>query len=147
MRPSRLVVIWALVSVAAAPQQGTVDPVVRAQMESLAQRVTARSGYRLEGAPIYGSLADDSTTSHEISITRAGEYSIALACDRDCTDFTPQVFDANGRVVSEQNTIIEEFLGFTVAAPGKYRIEVLMNSCTANPCQYGLQIFAKSPQR
>jgi len=123
-----------------AVQRAYSDDVQR-RLEAAATRLVETFAYRRLGSPFYGALDDDSTASHTLVVSDTGRTTLWVACDRDCDDVELAVFDDAGAEVTPRDEIQEEGVSFRARRPGTYRVVVLMKSCKANPCYYGVQAF------
>jgi hypothetical protein len=124
-----------------------------AQDEWLAQvrRYLARGGAAFEERGfqmthrIYtGSLNDDGGENVSVALEAGREYMIAGACDNDCSDLDFTLFDAAGNEIDE-DVELDDFpiVSVTPRRSGQYRVRVLMASCSAEPCRYGVGVWAK----
>ncbi len=47
---------------------------------------------------VYGSLNDDATASHEMTVVGGVQYVLFGACDNDCSDVDLKIFDTAGNL-------------------------------------------------
>lgn len=132
-----------VVATAAASFQDEWERQVRLQLAAAGQTF-AEEGYVLSHRIFTGSLDNEDSGTVEIELEAGKEYHIMGACDEDCTDLDLQLSDPAGNAVS---TDVEEddLPVVSVRAPrsGTYEVEVGMAACSAEPCRFGLGVFAK----
>jgi hypothetical protein len=117
---------------------------VQGYLDQLTANV-ARAGYtRNVAGPVFGSLNDDATNSHEMTVVGGTNYVIFGACDNDCLDVDIKIFDTRGNLLM-QDVLVDDrpLLRFTANGSGKYRVDVVMATCNANPCRYGVKLMAQ----
>jgi len=104
-----------------------------------------KSGFkRVVAGPVFGSLDDDAEGSHDMTVSGGTQYVLFGACDNDCTDLDLLIYDGDGDLVRRDvATDDRPVLIFTPRNSGKYRIEVVMATCSDEPCRYGLQLNSK----
>jgi hypothetical protein len=102
-------------------------------------------GYRRNAAgPVFGSLDHGARAAHTVTVSGGTNYVLFGACDSDCADVDLKILDANGNTVIQANELDEILmLLFTARSSEKYRVEVIMTSCSVNPCRYGVQLMAR----
>jgi len=102
-------------------------------------------GYtRNVSGPVYGSLNDDGTTTHEMTVVGGVQYVLFGACDNDCRDVDLKIYDAAGNLQMQDVAVDDTpVLTFTANSSGKYRVVVVMATCNRNPCYYGVQLMAR----
>jgi len=102
-------------------------------------------GYRRRAAgPVFGSLDRGARQSHEMTVAGGTSYVLFGACDNDCTDVDLRIHDARGNLIMQDVAADDRpVLIFTANSSGKYRVDVVMASCSANPCRYGVQLMAR----
>lgn len=106
---------------------------------------TVRAGFkRVVAGPVYGSLNDDAEATHEMTVGGGTDYVLFGACDNDCTDLDLYIYDSDGDLVRRDvETDDRPVLIFSSRKSGKFRIKVVMATCSSEPCRYGLQLNAK----
>lgn len=102
-------------------------------------------GYRRRVAgPVFGSLDRNARGSHQMTVVGGTNYVLFGACDNDCTDVDLRIHDASGTLIMQDvATDDRPVLLFTARSSGKYRVDVVMAACSANPCRYGVQLMAR----
>jgi hypothetical protein len=132
-----------LLAAAASAQQDQWDQQVRRMLRDAATRFE-REGYRMSHEIYTGSLNDDSRELVTVQLDAGRQYYLMGACDTDCDDMDLLLFDPAGAQVSS-DLLTDDFpiVNTAVERAGRYRVEVRMPSCSAQPCRYGLGVFAK----
>jgi hypothetical protein len=117
---------------------------VKGYLDRLSDNAVKQGYGRVVAGPVYGSLADDAKGSHDMTVVAGREYVLFGACDNDCTDLDLLIYDGSGDLVRRDvATDDRPVLIFTAAKAGKYRIQVVMATCSDEPCRYGLQLNSK----
>jgi hypothetical protein len=119
------------------------EAVVRNQLNDAGHTWTEK-GFAMSHEVFMGRLDDDANESLNIPLDGGTRYVLVGVCDQDCTDVDLTMYDANGKeVVSDVETNDKPTLQFTPPSSGSYRVKVTMVACTANPCRYGVGVWAK----
>lgn len=118
------------------------------QVQTYLDRLTdlyAQRGYtRLVAGPVFGSLNDNATNSHEMTVVGGRNYVIFGACDNDCSDVDIKIFDTRGNLLMQDVLVDDQpAVLFTANGSGKYRVDVVMAACSANPCRYGVKLMSQ----
>jgi hypothetical protein len=102
-------------------------------------------GYnKVVSGPVYGRLSEKGTGNHQMDVVNGNDYALLGACDADCSNLDLRVYDASGTLLMQDvETDDTPVLTFTAHSAGRYRVEVVMSSCSRNPCFYGVQLMAK----
>jgi hypothetical protein len=105
----------------------------------------AQSGYtRHDAGPVFVSLNDNATNSLEMTVVGGTSYFIFGACDYDCHDVDIKIFDTRGNLLMQDVLVDDQpIVRFTANGSGKYRVDVVMATCNANPCRYGVKLMAR----
>lgn len=122
---------------------GSLDPVVSGLIESATELAGSR-GFTPSTRPVTGALNNGTQEDVEISLNAGREYLMFGMCDGDCTDLDLQLFDSSGNKLDED--VLEDdspILEFRVPSAGNHRIRVVMASCSADPCAYGVALYHK----
>ena len=72
------------------------------------------------------------------------QYMLVGVCDQDCSDMDLVIYDPNGNEVD--NDLLDDDNPVLQLAPrndGRYRVKVSIPACSANPCRYGVGVWAK----
>lgn len=119
------------------------ESVVRDQLNRAGTVATDR-GYAMSHEIFMGRLDDDANESLNIPLDGGTQYILVGTCDQDCTDVDLTIYDPNGKEVdSDLETDDKPVLTLTAGSTGSYRVKVSMVACTANPCRYGVGVWAK----
>jgi hypothetical protein len=119
------------------------ESVVRSQLDR-AGTVATDKGYAMSHEIFMGRLDDDGSESLNIPLDGGTQYILVGKCDQDCSDIDLTIYDPNGKEVdSDLETDDAPVLTLTAATSGQYRVKVSMVACTANPCRYGVGVWAK----
>lgn len=117
---------------------------VKGYLDRLATNAGKQGFKRVVAGPVFGSLNDDAKSSHDMTVVADREYVLFGACDNDCTDLDLLIYDGSGSLVRRDvATDDRPVLVFTPSKSGKYRIDVVMATCSDEPCRYGLQLNSK----
>jgi hypothetical protein len=116
---------------------------VREQLEA-AGRTTTERGFTMSHEIFMGSLNDDASESLNIPLDAGTQYVLVGKCDEDCTDIDLTIYDGDGKKIDED---VEDdatpVLQLTPRVNARYRVKVAMPTCSANPCRYGVGVWAK----
>ncbi|MEO6068332.1 MAG: hypothetical protein ABIQ41_10185 [Gemmatimonadales bacterium] len=119
------------------------EAVVRRQLDEAGKIATDR-GYAMSHEIFMGRLDDDANESLNIPLDSGTQYILVGKCDQDCTDVDLTIYDPNGNEIdSDLETDDKPVLQLTAHSNGRYRVKVSMVTCTANPCRYGVGVWAK----
>lgn len=117
---------------------------VRGYLDRQANNARAQGYNRVAAGPVYGRLNDDATSAHEMTVSGNTQYVLFGACDNDCTDVDLKIYDTRGNLQLQDVAVDDTpVLTFTANASGKYRVVVVMATCSASPCYYGVQLMAR----
>jgi hypothetical protein len=125
-----------------AAAQASYQQQIRGALRTAAGRVALR-GARAEGEPLMGVLNSGKNDSKLLDLQAGVRYAIVGVCDENCPDIDLRIFAPNAAKVAEdvqQNAT--PTLEFTAPAAGRYRLQVEMVTCSANPCAWGVQVLA-----
>lgn len=118
-----------------------------AQVRSLMQRIgraLEERGYTMTHRLYTGSLNNGAQENVSVELEGGREYQLAGVCDNDCSDLDLVAFDGQGNEVNGDREMDDHpMVGLTTAQAGTWRVQVIMASCSADPCRYGLAVFAK----
>ncbi|HMA38582.1 MAG TPA: hypothetical protein VKP10_00805 [Gemmatimonadales bacterium] len=119
----------------------------RTQVEGYLKRA-AKSlndrGYSQTHDTQIGSLADDDNDSFTLTLHAGTAYALVGVCDNDCKDLDLVLYDADGNQVdSDVQADDVPILQVTPSETMRYRVKVIMATCSANPCWYGIGAYGK----
>jgi hypothetical protein len=131
-------------SIASAGSEGDRwEAVVRTQLTTAGQQYQ-NQGFTMSHEIFMGQLNDDANESLTIPLDGGTRYRLVGACDQDCSDVDLTIYAPDG---SEVDADLENDdhprLTVTPSESGRYRVKVTMSACTANPCRYGVGVWAK----
>lgn len=123
--------------------QGRWERQVRDQLKR-AGRVLEDRGFELTHDVYTGSLRDDESESLTLTLRGGNDYALVGVCDEDCRDIDLRLYDLDGEEVDidieDDDTPIVQV---SASSTGKYRLRVIMASCSTSPCFYGVGTFGK----
>ena len=107
--------------------------------------VLERRGYELTHDVQTGSLRDGQAETFTLILeSRVQPYAIVGVCDTDCSDLDLSVSDMYGdQIVEDTQPDDQPLLMFQVSSRTRYRVKVMMASCSTSPCFYGVGIFGR----
>lgn len=101
-------------------------------------------GYSMTHNIYTGSLNGSSRENVTLDLDIGTEYQIIGACDTDCSDVDLVLRGPNGAEL-DSDLLEDDFpiVSVTPSRSGKYELNVIMVSCSAAPCRYGIGVFGK----
>ncbi|HWO89177.1 MAG TPA: hypothetical protein VNL98_08500 [Gemmatimonadales bacterium] len=125
-------------------QAQSYQQVVQNELAGLASRAREQ-GFRTQvGQTITGTLNNGTQTGLTITLVGGGSYVVFAACDQDCTDIDLRLFAPDGQMIGEDiETDDRPVIIFTAPTSGTYRLQVMMATCSQNPCYWGAQVLAR----
>lgn len=132
-----------LVAPGTAAAQRRWERQVRDQIKR-AGRILEDRGYELSHEAYTGSLNNRDSESLTLTLREGSSYALVAVCDEDCSDIDLRLFDPDGDEVDSD--VQTDDTPIVQAAPrntGKYRVKVIMASCSTSPCFYGVGVFSK----
>ena len=143
-RSTLVVVLLGMLLPCAASAQDEWEQQVRSMLSS-AGRTYEESGYEMTHQIHMGSLGQGASEVVELQLDITREYQILGACDNDCTDLDLTLSTGSGEQV-DQDIELDDFpiVSVTVARSGTFRLDVSMATCSAEPCRYGIGVFART---
>ena len=114
---------------------------VQKQMDKAAETL-AGSGFHYGGYSHEGQINKGS--SERLTVRLGGSSQFVGLCDNDCSDIDLVVYDANGKKVAE-DVEDDDYPVVSISPNGNavYTLVVQMIKCSADPCRYAVQQFAK----
>ena len=116
---------------------------VRSLLEQGGQQLSSH-GYTMTHRIYTGALNNGARESVQVSLEAGKEYQLVGACDTDCSDLDFVLFDGNGRQLDSD--VLDDdvpIVSVTVSQSGSFTLQVMMVTCTADPCRYGVGVFGK----
>ena len=138
-----LVVLAALLCVPArAAAQSQWEQQVLEQIR-IAGSSFAPDGYSLVGETHMGSLNDGASEDFYLTLEAGTSYLLLGVCDNDCPDVDLMLLDASGgEVGSDYQEDAYPMVEVTPSWTASYQVHVYMADCDAEPCFYGVGVFA-----
>jgi hypothetical protein len=101
-------------------------------------------GYQVSHDLRKGSLNDDEGEYFTLELDAGRAYAFVGVCDEDCTDLDLRLFGPDGAEVdsdleADDYPVVEARPSRTA----RYRVKVIMATCSTSPCFYGVGVFAK----
>jgi len=118
---------------------------VKTQLAAVGLLLGLGDDYEFTHDPYVDSIRHGRIDSLTLTLRAGTAYALVGVCDEDCRDIDLRVYDEDDHLVgkdmaSDDKPIIQISPRWT----GRFRIEVLMNTCVASPCFYGIGTFGKS---
>lgn len=137
-----LLLISALAATPAAQDQFVRQ--VRAQLDKVGQNL-AKQGFELTTQIHTGELDDERNEEVSVRLRAGVRYAIVGVCDADCDDLDIVLYNASGReVAADTGDDDVPVVEIQPEQDGTFMARAVMASCNANPCHYGLGLFASS---
>ena len=131
-----------ITTTAAAPQDEWVAQVRRLLQQ--AGKTFEDRGYSMTHRIYTGSLNNGRNEMVSLDLDIGTQYQIMGACDTDCSDLDFVLYDASGtQIDNDVATDDVPIVSVTPRRTGTYRVKVVMATCTAEPCRYGVAVFGK----
>lgn len=135
--------LGAAVVASTAQAQDRYEEVVRSELRRVGQ-TSENSGYHLTTDVFMGRLDDDATTNQNVTLQAGQDYAIWGVCDQDCSDIDLTLYDDDGNQIDQDiQTDDKPLVRVTPRRNGRFRIRVSMANCSADPCRYGVGVWAR----
>jgi hypothetical protein len=124
--------------------QAQFERQVRAQLDKVGQNL-ATQGYELTTQIYTGTLDQNGREQVSVRLRAGVRYALVGVCDSDCDDLDLVLMDTRGRELASD--VEQDDVPVVEVQPdrdGEYAAYAVMASCKANPCHYGLGLFATS---
>ncbi len=123
---------------------GGWQEVVNDQLDEALGIAESRGYRRMEGNRT-GSLDASENESITLSLQSGTDYMFVGACDQDCSDLDLRLYDPNGNEIDEDIELDDTpIVDVSSSRSGSYRLQVIMVSCSTEPCFYGVGIYGRS---
>lgn len=137
--------VLALLVIAPAAAQ-IPDPFARQLAQALIRIDQTQSQYAFSRAagPFGGALEEGQGQRFALTLRAGQPYRVIGVCDDRCGDLDLRVFDSNGALVA-QNIAPDSapVLDLNPAFTGGYAIEASMPRCSAAPCYFAFNVYAR----
>lgn len=138
-------VTLALVALAAAtaPAQSRWEDQVNDQIKT-AGKILEERGYTQTHDVYTGQLREGETETLRVTLHAGTQYALIGVCDDDCSDIDLRIFDADdSEVDSDVETDDTPIVQASPTETQQYHLKVIMVTCKANPCWYGIGVYGK----
>ncbi len=128
-------------TIAFAPAVSAQEAAVVRQLDDVVAQARSRgiqAYYRELGALDQGQM-----TSFEFVVPSEGGYMIVGACDNDCSDLDLDL-EASWRIDADHEPDDQPIMTNILYPNITYTVKVWMDSCTVEPCNWGVQILQGS---
>lgn len=92
---------------------------------------------------ILGRMNQSANSSWTVMLEAGRDYKIVGVCDDDCSDLDMEVTQDATIIGTDILTDAVPIVTFRAATTGRYAIKVMMETCTSEPCYWGIAIFVK----
>jgi hypothetical protein len=101
-------------------------------------------GYEKTHDTQIGSLHNEESESFTLTLHAGTKYALVGVCDNDCNDLDLRLYDADDdEVDSDVATDDVPIVQVTPSETQRFRVKVIMSSCKASPCWYGIGVYGK----
>jgi len=120
-----------------------------AKAQLLAGAILFSAGeFKLVAEPLVGKIYKNSGQNSKVLSARLEKgrtYAVFGVCDSDCADIDLKVYDDNGNIVaSDTKTDDKPMVQVSPKWTANFNIQVIIHSCRAYRCTYGVGLFAKT---
>lgn len=121
---------------------------VRDQLIKTATILKIGDNYQLTHDPVINMIGKGGTKTHVLTLDAGIPYVIVGVCDNDCRDIDLRLYNDEGDEVSSDIDVDKKPLIRVASQPktAKFKLEVIMNSCSAPACYYGVGIFGQQAE-
>lgn len=129
-----------------AAQAQVPDPYGRELARQLAQAeaLLGQRGYHRVAGPFAGGLDTRLNRRFQLNLRAGQEYRVIGVCDSRCSDIDMRIYDSADNVVAQD--LLDDDVPIMELRPrvtGLYTIEVVMWQCTARPCFFAFNVYAR----
>lgn len=91
-----------------------------------------------------GELYHGQADELRLNMDKGSEYALIGVCDEDCSDLDLRVSTLNGEII-DTDVEVDDYpvVKVWVTGTGEFRLEVGMADCSAEPCSYGIGVYAR----
>lgn len=122
------------------------DPHARELARKLAQADATMSeqGYSRAAGPFAGGLGVRETRRFSVTLRAGQEYSVVGVCDARCDDLGLALSNSRNTLVAQvPRRDGDPIIHVRPVATGAHSIEVIMRECTAAPCFFAFNVYAR----
>jgi hypothetical protein len=89
----------------------------------------------------YGELRDDAERTLTVTLDSGTDYLVLGVCDEDCTDLDLRLYQGSTQI--DEDVALDDYpvVRVTPSATREYRVEVIMATCSVNPCRFGVAVY------
>lgn len=144
-RAAALLAVLALLAPASASAQ-VPDPYARELAQQLVRidQLVAQQQYARAAGPFAGGLPARRAQRFNVTLRAGLDYRIVGVCDSRCADLDLRLHDPRGVMIAED--VLTDDVPVLSVRPnmtGQHSIEVIMYSCSANPCWFAFNVYAR----
>ncbi len=138
---SVLILVFPLLIFTAGSVQAQWQEQVNNYLET-ASSMARDEGLRQMEEPRTGSLDAGEEESQSLSLQSGNHYMMVAVCDNDCTDIDLRLYGPNGDQIDVDVELDDTpIVDVAPGRSGTYRLEVVMVTCSTEPCFYGVGIY------
>jgi hypothetical protein len=122
--------------------QNQFEQQVRTQLDRVGQNL-AKKGFKLTTQLWTGELDDEKNEEVTVKLRQGVSYALVGVCDNDCDDLDLVLYNASGREIGADRQ--DDDYPVVEIRPDRdatFTARAVMANCKANPCAYGLGLFA-----
>jgi hypothetical protein len=139
--------VWLLLAAWLAPipahAQSQWEQQVNEQL-NVAAALFEGEGFSLTGSAITGTLNQQASADHSVTLQGGVGYIVIAVCDNDCSDIDLRLLDEAGNELdSDYEQDAYPIVATTPAGTAQYQVHVYMASCSTQPCFYGVGVYAQ----
>jgi len=106
--------------------------------------LTKEKGYEETHNDKFDKLSSNKSDSFSFQLRKDKKYLVLAVCDNDCKDMDLVLYDENNNeVAKDKSTDSLPVVEVNPKWTGKFKLKVIMESCSNNPCTYGIGILGK----
>jgi hypothetical protein len=133
--------IWPLASVAQGRSQTQWESLVRIKLGAVALLLNLVDAH-LAYDPYVGRLQNNTYTDLIVTLHQGVDYALVGVCDNDCRDMDLKLYNEEGDlVVKDTAPDSTPAVEIVPRRTQDFRVRVLMEKCSDNPCYYGLGVY------
>lgn len=115
---------------------------VMAQLDR-AGNITGGSGYVQTHGPWLASLRTGENQAWSVRLNAGATYRIVGVCDNDCSDLDLKLLAGSTSVAQDVAVDDVPVLTFTPTVTGDYTLQIIMATCSVNPCRFGVAAYGR----
>lgn len=138
--------VAALLLLCSTAQAQVPDPYARELARQLAHAETTidQQGFSRVAGPFAGGVPPRLNRRYPITLRAGQEYRIVGVCDSNCRDLDLRVYDGNDdMLVEDASNDDTPVVTIRPSQTGPHTIEVVMYRCSASPCYFAFNVYAR----